>query len=114
MMGWPVARKCAVAWRLGDWSQHPTWPHVRQMRKWTHGEPILRHSSQPLALGVTRWIEPVWVQVSSAIVGSGRCRDPSGRRGAEIGMQRGDDLRPLAHRSGDALDGNRANIADGK
>ncbi len=34
-------------------SQQPTWPQVRHSRKWTHGLPIFRHSSQPLALGVT-------------------------------------------------------------
>src|SRR6185437_1057362 len=53
MMGWPVAWKCAVAWRCGEESQHPTWPQVRHNLRWTQREPILRHSSQPFALGTT-------------------------------------------------------------
>src|SRR5579862_2220904 len=53
MIGWPVARKCLVAWRLGESSQQPTWPQVRQSRKCNQGLLILRHSSQPSALGVT-------------------------------------------------------------
>src|SRR6185437_1446588 len=53
MMGWPVAWKCAVAWRCGEESQHPTWPQVLHNLRWTQREPILRHSSQPFALGTT-------------------------------------------------------------
>src|SRR6185312_1028481 len=53
MMGCPVAWKCLVAWRCGEESQHPTWPQVRHNLRWTQGEPILRHSSQPFALGTT-------------------------------------------------------------
>ncbi len=53
MTGWPVARKCLVACRLGDSSQQPTCPHLLQMRRCTHGEPVFRHSSQPSALGTT-------------------------------------------------------------
>src|SRR6185437_10790331 len=53
MMGWPVAWKCPVAWRCGEESQHPTWPQVRHNLRWTQREPILRHSSQPFALGTT-------------------------------------------------------------
>jgi len=46
-----------VAWRLGESSQQPTWPHVRQSRRCTHQDPVLRHSSQPSALGVTSTME---------------------------------------------------------
>jgi len=57
MIGWAVAWKCLVAWRLGESSQQPTWPHVRQSRRCTHQDPVLRHSSQPSALGVTSTME---------------------------------------------------------
>ena len=64
MMGWAVAWKCLVACWLGEESQQPTCPQVRHRRKWTHGEPIFRHSSQPSALGVTSRICVVWVQTA--------------------------------------------------
>src|ERR1700738_4844579 len=53
MMGCPVAWKCRVACLLGEPSQQPTWPQLRQIRKCSHTLPIFRHSSQPSALGVT-------------------------------------------------------------
>jgi hypothetical protein len=39
-----------VAWRLGELSQHPTWAHVVQRRRWTHCPPVSRHSTQPFPL----------------------------------------------------------------
>jgi hypothetical protein len=72
MMGCFVARKCFVACRLGDSSQQPTWPHSRQRRRWTHQDPVSRHSSQPAALGLTsrmvsRWVQPVIEWILGAI-----------------------------------------------
>ena len=52
MIGCPTARWCAVACLLGDESQHPTWPHVMQMRRCTQRSPMRRQSSQPRALGM--------------------------------------------------------------
>jgi Winged helix-turn helix len=40
----------ALVARFGELSQQPTWPQVRQRRRYAHGEPIFRHSSQPSAL----------------------------------------------------------------
>ncbi len=52
MIGCPLLSACAVACRLGDESQQPTWPQLRQMRRWHHFVPSARHSSQPsTALG---------------------------------------------------------------
>src|SRR4029077_12401554 len=53
MMGWRVLWKCFVACLLMESSQQPTWPQLRQRRRWTQGSPLFRHSSQPSALGVT-------------------------------------------------------------
>src|SRR5690348_14784290 len=50
MTGCPVSWKCLVAWRPGEESQQPTWPHVLHSRNSTHSVPSFRHSSQ--ALGV--------------------------------------------------------------
>src|ERR1700738_4548403 len=63
MTGCWVAWKCFVACLLGESSQQPTWPQVRQIRKCSHTLPLSRHSSQPSALGVTlrmplRWVQP--------------------------------------------------------
>src|SRR6266566_5940924 len=53
MIGWLVAWKCLVACLFFESSQQPTCPHSRQRRRWTQVSPILKQSSQPLALGVT-------------------------------------------------------------
>jgi hypothetical protein len=47
---------------LGESSQQPTWPQVRQIRKCSHMLPLFRHSSQPSALGVTARMPAMWVQ----------------------------------------------------
>jgi hypothetical protein len=57
-----VAWKCLVACLLGESSQQPTWPQVRQIRKCSHTLPLFRHSSQPSALGVTLRMPAMWVQ----------------------------------------------------
>src|ERR1700759_5540778 len=62
MIGCRVAWKCLVACWLGESSQQPTWPHVRQIRKCSHSLPLFRHSSQPRALGVTSRMPPKCVQ----------------------------------------------------
>src|SRR6202163_2125291 len=62
MIGWPVAWKCFVACLLGESSQQPTCPQVRQIRKCSHTLPLFRHSSQPSALGVTLGVPLRWVQ----------------------------------------------------
>jgi len=41
---------------------------VRRRRKWTHGEAIFRHSSQPSALGVTSRMASAWVHSSGITV----------------------------------------------
>ena len=46
-----MAWKCLVACLLGLESQQPTWPQVRQVRRWTHCEWFFMHSSQPVVLG---------------------------------------------------------------
>jgi hypothetical protein len=38
---------------LGELSQQPTWPQVRQRRRCTHDDPLFRHSSQPAVRAVT-------------------------------------------------------------
>ena len=50
-MGWPDVRKWAEAWRLGELSQQPTWPHVMHNRRWTQRPPIRSQSSQPVLVG---------------------------------------------------------------
>src|ERR1700682_4918570 len=62
MTGCPVAWKCLVACLLGESSQQPTWPQLRQIRRYNHSLPLFRHSSQPSALGVTLRMLPRWVQ----------------------------------------------------
>src|SRR5260370_21913388 len=62
MTGCPVAWKCFVACLLGESSQQPTWPQLRQIRRCSHSLPLLRHSSQPSALGVTLRMPAMWVQ----------------------------------------------------
>src|SRR5713101_3505146 len=62
MIGCPVAWKCPVACLLGESSQQPTWPQLRQIRKCSHSLPLFRHSSQPSALGVTSRMPAMWVQ----------------------------------------------------
>src|ERR1700704_596886 len=62
MIGWLVAWKCLVACLLGESSQQPTWPQLRQIRKCSHTLPLSKHSSQPSALGVTSRMPAMWVQ----------------------------------------------------
>src|SRR5207249_8588406 len=45
MTGCVLARACLLAWRLGDESQHRVPPQVWQVRRCTHDDPILTHSS---------------------------------------------------------------------
>src|SRR5438094_6123614 len=45
MTGCCVAPKCPAAWRRGESSQQPTWPHVRHSRSATQTVPSARHSS---------------------------------------------------------------------
>src|SRR6516162_4459440 len=112
MIGWRVAWKCLVAWRFGESSQQPTWPQVRHRRRWTHGEPIFKHSSQPSALGVTSRMVSVWmhssdISVSSCWRGARLCRRvPRETRAArQLPV-------PLSDGSGNALDRTRAHITD--
>src|SRR5260370_40486975 len=53
MIGWLVAWKCLVACLFFESSQQPTCPHERRRRRFTQVSPIFKHSSHPLALGVT-------------------------------------------------------------
>ena len=53
MMGCSVAWKCFVACLFFESSQHPTWPHVMHMRRWTHVSPVSRHSLHPRVPGWT-------------------------------------------------------------
>src|ERR1700737_2875362 len=62
MTGCRVAWKCLVACWLGESSQQPTWPQLRQIRKCSHLPPLFRHSSQPSALGVTLRTPAMWLQ----------------------------------------------------
>src|ERR1700686_534023 len=62
MIGWPGAWKCLVAGLLGESSQQPTCPQLRQIRRCSQTLPLFRHSSQPSALGVTLRMLPMWVQ----------------------------------------------------
>src|SRR6202047_3881756 len=62
MTGCFVTRKCFVACLFGDWSQHPTWPQVRQTRRCNQESPNLRHSSHPRALGRTSRITATCLQ----------------------------------------------------
>src|ERR1700722_3703552 len=62
MTGCPVAWKCLVACLLGESSQQPTWPQLRQIRRCSHSLPLFRHSSQPSALGVTLRMPAMWLQ----------------------------------------------------
>src|SRR5213593_4607375 len=63
MTAWRVAWKCLVAWRPGELSQHPTWPHSWQSRRWTQRPPVARHSSQPSGvLGWTLRTSARWAQ----------------------------------------------------
>src|SRR5215207_6069356 len=62
MIGCVVAWKCFVACLFFEESQHPTWPQMRQSRRWTQVSPICRHSSQPWGVrGVTSRIWSRWV-----------------------------------------------------
>src|SRR4051812_1173691 len=68
---------CRRACRPGDESQQPTCPHVRHSRRWTHGVPSSRHSSQPRGVrGTTGRIRSWWVQIAVARMarGIGRAR----------------------------------------
>src|SRR4051794_20863341 len=47
MIGCPLVWWWAVAWRLGELSQHPMCPQLWHMRRWTQREPMARHSSHP-------------------------------------------------------------------
>src|SRR6516225_1301181 len=112
MIGWRVAWKCLVAWRFGESSQQPTWPQVRHKRRWTHGEPIFKHSSQPSALVSPRGsCRCGCIRRTSVSPGVG------GERGSvaefrEKGVQLGNYLRALSDSSGNALDRTRAHITD--
>src|SRR3954454_8318812 len=56
----------AVAWRPGEWSQQPTWPHISHNRRWTQSSrPIARQSSQPHECGSGLVICSMWVRESA-------------------------------------------------
>src|SRR4051794_2478130 len=67
MSGCAAERACAVACRLGDESQQPTWPHSRQIRRCSHLPPVRRQSSQPATSAGRRVtsIESRWVQAAA-------------------------------------------------
>src|SRR6185437_760166 len=113
MIGCWVAWKCLVACLLGESSQQPTWPQARQIRKCSQSLPVLRHSSQPSALGVTSRMPARWVQCFTISLVSRVARSERGLGGvAEKGMQRRHHLGALADRAADALDRTRAHVAD--
>lgn len=60
MTGWPALRAWALACCEGDESQHPMCPHWAQRRRCTHhpGPSPLRHSRQPVPLGVAERLIP--------------------------------------------------------
>jgi hypothetical protein len=53
-----------VACRPGELSQQPTWPQLRQSRRWTQRPPLARHSSHPEARGAGAGPAGVWGQVA--------------------------------------------------
>src|SRR5471030_131273 len=59
-----TAWKCLVACLFLEESQHPTYPHVRQSRRWTQVSPVLRQSSQPFLFVCLILIWSRWRQVS--------------------------------------------------
>src|SRR5258708_32497803 len=82
--GWMC--QCAVAWRLGESSQQPTWPQCMQSRRWTQRSPRRRQSSQPLLDGTTSPRVSRCAQVST-IAGSGEVVDAVGFEGGAIPLQ---------------------------
>jgi hypothetical protein len=98
MMGWPTVRAWALACCEGDESQHPMWPHWVQRRRCTHhpGSAPLRHSRQPVPLGVADRLIPGMgrssmrssISIAPLLLRSSRllcCRRHSGRISA-LGM----------------------------
>jgi hypothetical protein len=65
-----------------DESQQPTWPQVRHRRRCTHGEPILKQSSHPSALGITGRIIFTWGSIISFM--SFILVSPAGRVGGSV------------------------------
>ena len=56
--------KWAVAWRIGELSQQPTWPQLWHTRRCTQSRrPIARQSSQPVDDGVPSVIWSRWSHV---------------------------------------------------
>src|SRR5215218_1276518 len=68
MIGCSLAAWWAVAWRPGELSQQPMWPHVWHMRRCTQVVPAARHSSHPASGSgrSRRSIESRWVQAAMA------------------------------------------------
>ena len=96
-IGWPIRCACRRAWRPGDESQQPTWPHVRHRRRCTQGVPSRRHSSQPSGVrGTTGRISSRWVQITVARmrdeVGRRRRAESVGRRAAAVARPRGGSI----------------------
>lgn len=55
-----------MAWRPGELSQQPTWPHDVQIRRCTQSRRLAnRHSRQPREEGSTGCMKPRWAQVSA-------------------------------------------------
>src|SRR4249920_877762 len=59
MIGWPLSPACAVACLFGEESQHPIFPQVMHMRRWTQLSPIFRHSSHPAIVSGSR-VTSIW------------------------------------------------------
>ena len=60
-----MACACLLACRLGDESQHRVVPHVWQVRRWTHVEPIFTHSAHSRFFAVfTSSIASIWEHVA--------------------------------------------------
>jgi ABC-type uncharacterized transport system substrate-binding protein len=66
---------------IHDWREYVAVGGLISYRRWTHGEPIFKHSSQPSALGITSRMTSVWVHSSTSVApGAGRKRGFAGFR----------------------------------
>ena len=110
MIGWPTRPACRRACLPGDWSQQPTCPQVRHSRRWTQGDPIRRHSSQPWGRAGTTsgrtgqvWVDPTGTVIVPRFLRLQRLVQPAAQRRLRSGSGlAGEHLAvPQDHQRGD-------------
>src|SRR5262249_35275899 len=94
MIGWDVAWAWAVACRAGESSQQPTWPHARQMRRWSHFPPA-RGQSPPPPTDSGSSVAWIWSRCEPGVASLRRLPGAGPGCHGRAGCRRGSKVEPM-------------------